>query len=108
MCFAYMVTGECFAFQDNLVLLTCWLIEAGHQEVKISSESTHHRHLLLRSAHDGGHQLGSSGVDVDEWRKQFIFMRHKMTCDTLGSPGSQILLDIPSSTARLNTERVAA
>jgi hypothetical protein len=103
-----MVTGESFAFQDNLILLSGWLIEAGHKEVKIGSESTHHSHFFLRSAHDWGHQLGSSSIDIDEWRKQFIFMRHKMTGYTLGSPGSQILLDISSSAARLNTERVAA
>lgn len=45
---------------------------------------------------------------MQEWGKQFILMRNKMSGHALCRPGPKVTLDILQGIARLGSERVAA
>lgn len=103
-----MITWECFALHDDLVLLLRRAIEACQQEMDVCSQSSHDCNFTGRRTHNWRHELRSCTINIDERRKQLVFMRDEVAGHALDGPCSKVPVDILSSIFRLQTKGVAA
>lgn len=101
-----MITGKCFALQNDFVSILCWTVEARHEKVEISGQCSHHCNFTLRGSHNWCHQFGSSGVYIDKWRKKLVVVRDEVPCHAFDCPSTEVLLNVSPCAPGLNTQRI--
>lgn len=104
----YVVTGEGFALEEDLVpAVDIGVVKGRHEEVEVGRQGLHDGHLGRGGAYDGGDQLGGARVHVQPSREGGSLKRLEVALYTLGGPCAQILADASGCPLGLETERVA-
>ena len=104
----YVITRKRFSFEDNLILLRRWAIEARHEQVQIGRQRSHHCDFTSQGANDGRHKLCCSFVRLHELREVRIFVRGEVRRHPLGCPCAQVLVQVLSRGLGLEAQRVTA
>ena len=102
-----VVTGERFAFDNDLELLFRGSVEAGHEKVQVGSESLHDGDLARHSPDDGRDAGTRLLVNIHPRRSQGIAQRFKVAVDALRGPSGEVLFQVLSSSFWLDAKRVA-
>lgn len=104
-----MIAGEGLAFQDDLVAaVLVGFVERRHEKMQIRRQGLHDGDLGLMCSHDGGHEPGRPGIDIQPRRKRGVAEGFEVALDALGAPSVEKLADPGGRTLGLQAERVAA